>query len=194
MSLSVLHRKEQLIITVIDIIDELGIQKLTTKEIAKRQNVSEATLFRHFKNKNELLIAVLDYFSQFDDDIFQSAKMKQLNAVESLKYLVNSYAVYYESYPAISSILQLFEVLRYDVELSDKIAEIQNRRTEMLTQLIEDAQKEGSLPSDMDCSILAVMIYGCFREICLNWRMERGQFSLRERTQASLELLWKAFG
>ena len=75
---NILHRKILLIITTIDIIDELGIQGLSTREIAKRQGVSEATIFRHYKNKNELLLAVLDYFSQFDEDIFQSTRIKRI--------------------------------------------------------------------------------------------------------------------
>ena len=48
---NILHRKEQLILTAIEIIDEIGIQRLTTREIAKRQQISEATIFRHFKIK-----------------------------------------------------------------------------------------------------------------------------------------------
>lgn len=193
MGISLLHRKEQLIITTIDIIDELGIQKLTTREIAKRQDVSEATIFRHFKNKNDLIIAVLDYFIQFDADILQSAKLHNLQATDSLKYLIRSYAEYYENYPAITSILQIFDVLRYEEDLLNKIVEIQKSRTEMLMQLLESAQKAGEIRQDVDVSILAVMISGCFREICFNWRLEKCQFSLRERTQASVELLLKAF-
>lgn len=193
MGISLLHRKEQLIITAIDIIDELGIQKLTTREIAKRQNVSEATLFRHFKNKNQLLIAVLDYFIQFDGDILQSIKMKQLNVVDTLSFLAKSYAEYYENYPAITSILQIFDVLRYDEELSGKVMEIQQSRTVALRQLIDHAQNKGELRRNTDCELMAIMVYGCFREICLNWRFENYQFSLRERTQATLDILLRAF-
>ncbi|MDD4730008.1 MAG: NAD(+)--rifampin ADP-ribosyltransferase [Dysgonamonadaceae bacterium] len=69
-----LHRKERLIRTAIEIVDEIGIQGLTTKEIAKRQDVSEATLFRHFASKNELLKAVLDYCAlNINDDNVKSA-------------------------------------------------------------------------------------------------------------------------
>jgi AcrR family transcriptional regulator len=73
-----LHRKDRLILTTIDIIDELGIQSLSTREIAKREGVSEATLFRHFKSKNDLLAAVLEYYSKFDDDIYQTTGINKL--------------------------------------------------------------------------------------------------------------------
>ena len=104
---SILHRKERLIITAIEVIDELGIQGLSTREIARRQDVSEATLFRHYKNKNELLLGVLDHFSKFDNEILQSAKLKNLSAEEAIVYFITSTVEYYENYPAITSIMQI---------------------------------------------------------------------------------------
>jgi len=193
MGISLLHRKDQLILTTIDIIDELGIQKLTTREIAKRQEVSEATLFRHFKNKNELLIAVLEYFIQYDEDILQSAKMLKLKPTEALKFLMNSYAEYYENYPAITAITQIFDVLRYEEELSEKVKDIQKKRTAILSQLMKAAQNAGEFTKNVDSELVAVMISGSFRELCFNWRLEQGKFSLREKAILSLEMILNAF-
>lgn len=193
MGINLLHRKERLIITTIDIINDLGIQKLTTREIAKRQDVSEATIFRHFQNKNELLLAVLDYFTQFDGDILQSIKLLELKPLEALKYVVLSYAEYYENYPAITSILQIFDVFRYEPGLMDKILDIQTSRTMMLRQLVTAAIDSSDIRNDTDSDMLAIMISGLIREQCLNWRLNRYVFSLRERIQDSLELLINAF-
>lgn len=192
MSLNILHRREQLTLTAIDIIDELGIQKLTTREIAKRQNISEATLFRHFKNKNELLISVLDYFVQYDEDILQSTKLHKLSPTKALIYLITTYAEYYENYPAIASILQIFDVLRYEEELTDIIKGIQAKRTAAIYQLIEEARRAGELRDEVDSNAVAYMISGFFREICFNWRISDYGFSLRGRLLSTLELLLKA--
>jgi len=193
MGINVLHRKERLIITTIDIIDELGIQKLTTREIARRQDVSEATIFRHFKNKNELLLTVLEYFTQFDEDILQSIHLRDSKPLEALRYFIISYSEYYENYPAITSILQIFDVLRYEPELSQKINEIQYSRTNTLKELVEAAIDTGEICKGTDSGILAVMISGLTRELCFNWRLSHFAFSLKESTKAALELLLVAF-
>lgn len=193
MGISLLHRKEYLILTTIDIIEELGIQGLTTREIAKRQNVSEATIFRHYKNKNDLLLAVLDYYSQFDVDIMQSIRLNELNSLEAIKYYIKAYAEYYENYPAITSITQLYDVIRNDKELAVKIIEIQNSRNKMLAGLIKAAQDAGELRKDIDNEMIAVMIAGFVREICLNWRFEKYSFSLRDRIKTTLDIYLAAF-
>lgn len=188
-----LHRKDRLLITTVEIIDELGIQGLSTREIAKRQGVSEATLFRHYKSKNELLIAVLDYFSQFDGDIFNSTKLKNLKPTEAIYYFIGATVEYYENYPAITSIMQLMDVLRYEAELSDKVNEIYENRISIIKQLIMDAQLSGEIRSDLDSENLSEMISGFCREICLKWRLEDRKFSLKQRTLSSLDMFMGVF-
>lgn len=190
---NILHRRDKLIITTIEIIDELGIQGLSTREIAKRQGVSEATLFRHYKNKNELLIAVLDYFSQFDEDLFYSTKLKGLSPKEAINYLIRATVEYYENYPAITSILQITDVLRYESDLSDKVNQIFDSRIKIMKELIKDAQLCGEIRSDADSENLSVLISGLCREMCLKWRLENMKFSLREKTLSALDMLLDVF-
>jgi AcrR family transcriptional regulator len=185
----VLHRKIKLVITTIDIIDELGIQGLSTREIAKREGVSEATLFRHYKSKNELLIAVLEFFSQFDVDIYQTTRLKQLEPKESIRFFINAYAEYYENYPAITTILELFDILRRETELADTVKMIRNRRTGFIIQLIEDAKKSGEIDPNSDSENIADMITGFTREICLKWRMCDCGFALRDKILSALDIL-----
>lgn len=190
---NLLHRKERLLITTIDIINELGIQRLSTREIARRQNISEATLFRHFKNKNALLEAVLDFFCQFDDDIFQTTKLRGLTARDSIWFYISSLSEYYENYPAITSIMQLFDVLRYEITLAPKIEYIMLQRENHLQTLLEDARSSGELSAELDCRHLSVTISGICREVCLKWRMDDRKYSLKEKTMDIMNTMLAAF-
>jgi AcrR family transcriptional regulator len=187
--MDLIHRKDKLIIAAIDILDELGIQGLSTREIARREGVSEATLFRHFQNKNDLLATVLDFFSQFDNDIYQSIRIKQFSPCEAIFYILSSVAEYYENYPAITSILQSFDILSNVPELTEKIKSIFKKRTDVLKQLVDEAKSIGEIRFDIDSENLACVISGFFREICLKWRLENYQFSFKEKTLSTLKML-----
>ncbi len=194
MILDILHRKEQLVLTAIDIIDDIGIQNLTTREIAKRQKISEATLFRHFKNKNELIIAVLDYVTQFDADILQSSKLKHQKPIDALIFMITSYVEYYENYPAITTVLQIFDVLLYEEDLAKKVKEIQASRTSMIRQMIEEAMEAGDLKKNLDSDMIAIMIIGFLREICLEWRVGGCTFPLKDKMRSTLTMMLQALG
>ena len=49
-----------LIETTIQLIEEMGVEKVTVREVAKRAGVSPGAPFRHFKSKSALLTAVAE--------------------------------------------------------------------------------------------------------------------------------------
>lgn len=180
----ILHRKDRLIITTLDVIDEIGIMNLSTREIASREGVSEATLFRHYKNKNDLLMSVLDTFTKFDNDLYQTTMLKNLSPLDSIRFLINSLATFYENYPAITVITQLMDTLRYEPELEEKVRSIVFLRSQFFEKLIDEAKKCNEIREDVNTENAADVISGTFREICLKWRLNRN-FSLKDRIISS---------
>lgn len=194
MSLELIHRKERIVFTTIDVINEFGVQSVSTREIAKREGISESTIFKHFPRKNDLLIAVLEYFSKYDDDIFKSPILKKMKAREAIIYFVESYATYYENYPAITSLTQAFDVMRYEIDLADKVNSVYFNRINFLKAMVEKAQKEGTLLSTIETETLADIVIGTFNGLCLKWRLNEYNFPLKERSLYAVNLLLDAYG
>jgi len=53
------RRREQILQTAVDLFSQRGFKGTTTKEIGRASGVSEAMVFRHFANKDELYAAIL---------------------------------------------------------------------------------------------------------------------------------------
>jgi len=190
---SVLHRRDSLILTAIDIINELGIQGLSIREIAARQNITNAAIFSHFKSKNDLIHAVLDHFTQYDDIIMQAIELKKLHSVEAIVYYIDSFYTYYESYPAITAIILASDGLRCEPDFKDKIENIIGSRRDYLEQMVKQAQKSKALRDDVESGYITDIISGSCREVCLHWRISGYLFSLKERVNKMLDLILKAF-
>ena len=184
-----LSRKESIVMTTIEIIDELGVQGLSTREIAKRQGISEGTLFKHFKSKNQIILAMLDKFSQFDNEIIKSITLKQLEAKEGIIYFLNSYIEYYENYPAITYILYMDDILRNNYEIKERIRQIFDRRSNYLKGLIEDAKETGKIQACIDSEDLVDLIMGFCKNVILRWRISHCNFSLKERILPTLHVI-----
>src|SRR5665648_797609 len=144
----------------IEVISEQGLQGLTTREVAKRQGISESTIFKHYKTKNELILAVLEYFSQYDQAIFESLGLKEFKPIEAITYFVEAYVTYYENYPEITAITLSYEGLMREAELSDVVKRIFTKRVNTIQSLIEDAQRQKEIPKDVDTESLADLILG----------------------------------
>lgn len=186
-------KKESIIFTTIDLINEHGIQGVSTREVARRQGISQGMVFQYFPKKNDLLGAVLEHFSLYDNDIFDSTKIKNLNCKDAIIYYIDSYATYYENYPAITAVAQAYEVLLNDLYLGDKVKRIFRNRANCMKEIISQGQSAGIIRQDLDCDSLADIITSTQRGICLKWRIESYNFPLREKTLQAVNMLLDVF-
>jgi AcrR family transcriptional regulator len=193
MGKTLLHRREGIIISTIEMLSEVGIQNLSTKLIAKREGVSEGTLFRHFKNKTEIMIAVLDHFSQFDNAIIEASMNMKVNPIGTISYFVVAYAEYYENYPAITALVQAYDSLLCDAELSEKVRGIITKRSDFILKTIKDAKEDGTINDTISSELLEDLITGGSKEICLKWRLSNFEFSIKDRTLLMLNMLLETF-
>ena len=63
-----------LIAAALDVIDEIGPRGLTIREVARRAGVSHAAPYRHFTDKNELILAVVEHGFELLDRQMQQAR------------------------------------------------------------------------------------------------------------------------
>jgi AcrR family transcriptional regulator len=193
MDLKMIHRRETLVITAIAIIHENGLQGLSTREVAKREGISESTIFKHFDSKNELVLAVLDHYSQYDEAIMKSTIIMDLTAKGKLLHFLDCYLIYYENYPEITAILQSYNNWLHDKELKEKVLSIVREREKNIRYFVDQALTMKEINSMVDSESLVNIITGTFQRCILKWRMQEFVFPLREKTLTSLELIMDAF-
>lgn len=189
MELDTSHRKEYIILHAVELIDEKGIHNVSTKEIAKRLNISEGLIFKLYPKKSDLLFAVLEHFCMYDSDMFYSALERQDNALEAIRFYVNSYMVYYENYPAITAIYQAYDTLKGDTVLAQKAKDIYFSRVGYFTKMLEAAKENHLVQDTIESESIATMILSIVRGSCLHWRLSEYSFSLKEKTNNAINLI-----
>ena len=191
--MELLHTKEMIILTTIEVINEFSVHDFSTREIARRVGISEPAIFKHFRTKRELLLAVLEHYSLYDKDLILSLQAKNMDPVDALIYFVDLYMNYYQNYPAITVITQNYDLLRKDPDLLEKIKSIMSHRDHFMKEMLEQAQRIGRLSNSADIESLIITINGLLREWCLSWRFSEYQFNLRDKAIQSLKNLLRAF-
>lgn len=184
-----LSRKEHIIYCAIDIINELGIHSLSIREIARRQGVSEASLYKHFTSKKDILIGVIQYSTIYDDAIMKTIETKELSPIESIIFFVKSFGEVFENYPAMVSIMHSYYMLIYEEDTGDLIKKILNKRTEFILGLINEAKSKGELKDYLEGENLTELILSVFFFLTLKWKLNNYNFKLKERMLKDIEAL-----
>ncbi|WP_303869082.1 TetR/AcrR family transcriptional regulator [Acetobacterium wieringae] len=193
MQKSLIKRRESIIVSTIQTLNEVGLQNLSTKMIANQEGVSEGTLFRHFKTKTDIMLAVVDHFSQYDDAIIETCIKKNFSPLEAIRYFYNAYAEYYQNYPEITVVIQAYDSLMCDAELAEKVSAIIYKRADFIIRTIQAAKDQNLIGAHLDPVLLENILTGGSKEICLKWRMERYRFSIKEKTAEMVETILSCF-
>lgn len=183
------NRKDNIILTAIEIISDLGIQGLSTKELAKRQEITESLLYRYFRSKDEIIIAVLENFSRFDLSIRRTVSNSSGSSKEKIMEYFRLYAEYYENYPDITAIMLSFNELRYDPNTREMITDIYFTRNNFLSEMVQIGQKNGEIAFYYTTEELSEVLTGFFKNLTLTWKMKGYSFTLKEHTLTTVKKL-----
>lgn len=185
-----LRRRENIIICAIDILDEAGIQGLTTREIARRQGITEAAVYKQFTGKREIILTILDRYACFDEHISDTIVDNGLEGLKALYFFAKAYAEYYENYPQITTVMFSMDVYKYEPETNQRMRSIVEKRTSLITRLISEAQSKGEFRDDSTAEELTTILMGMIWSITYKWKMDNCSGSLKQRIMSTMDLIF----
>ena len=180
MTESFISTKDRIIATAIDIISESGLSNLTTKTISVKANLSEPLLYRFYGDINELLVDVVNYYFRFDKSIRKTIQAKEGSWSEKIRAYVEDYAIYYENYYTLSTLMLQYEELLHNPATRELIVEGATNRKAYVTDLFQRAMDAGELKDGYDAGHMADCVHGFIRAVCLKRRFGSERGSLKK--------------
>ena len=184
-------RQREIVDSSINLIDENGIQNLTIKNLAGAMKISEPAIYRHFKSKLDILIAILDDFNYTTGKSINPAKLKSGNSLEKIEYIFISHMNIFTEKPSLASVVFSEEIFQNDKKLADTVYSIMKMRFGIITDIVKNGQASGEIRNDIPPEQIALMITGSLRLIVTNWRLSRHAFSLRKKGKEFLSTIRK---
>ena len=157
------------------LINEHGLQNTPMSMIAKAAGVGAGTIYRHFANKEELVVAVYtSLLSDFDKVLSESMDVSSLytGPVKVRFFLLwRKFFDYHQAHPEQANLLTYLGMSPYIKEL---IKDIPNQSTEAFYKILVDGQAELLIKQDVDIETLIKYILGGMTNIA---RLNEGRLS-----------------
>jgi len=187
MSDSFISRKDRIIASAIEIISESGLTSLSTKTLDMKENMSEALIYKYFGGINEVLIEVVEYFVRFDKVIIKTVQGKDVSNVEKIHEFFETYAIYYDNYMEIASIVLNYEELLHNVGTREIISTCIEERNRFLLQLIGDAIEAGEINQTFTAMELKCILMGIIRCQLMDRRTTYHSETLKSEVMESVD-------
>jgi AcrR family transcriptional regulator len=146
-----------------ELIDQQGLARLTTKEVALRAGVSEASIFYHFGDKNGLMAAALE--ASLDALREFAGVLTNRVGVGELAQTLREVAVRWESF--FDRVLPLVGAVQADTELRSDFREYlraegygAHRGVDLIAEYLKAEQALGRVRAEIDPRATATLLLG----------------------------------
>lgn len=172
-------RRQDIINAAMEIIRHEGIEKLTTRSLSRAVGIAQPTLFLHFGNKNQVLIALVEAIQQRLEEGLGEQHLDRLAALERLEALVRFHLGFMEQQPGVPRLLFSEELQSGDPALRERMNRMITFFVGVLADQISTAQQAGQLRPELDPERGARLLVAAIQGLAFRWVLSGHDFSLR---------------
>lgn len=171
-------RQQEIIESAGKLLMEKGIKGLTTKNLALEMQFSESALYRHFKNKEDIIVLLLEYLENNLKHRLNPIYDIESTAHEKLFKIFNSQFVFFSQNPHFVVAILSEGLFDESDKINHSILKIINYKTALITACIEDAKKNSLINDAIQTQDMVHILMGSFRLMMLKWKISKFKINL----------------
>jgi AcrR family transcriptional regulator len=172
-----------------ELLAEKEFSAVTTAEIARNAGVTEALIYKYFRDKRDLLHQILaDYLKTFG--VVLETDLKGIRgALNQLRKLIWSHINVYTNNRVFAKVL-LIEVRNYRDYYRSDTYELVKIYSNTVLSVIEKGVRDGEIRSDIPAKMMRQTILGSIEHVCLSGIVFEREMNPEEITDHLCEILF----
>jgi len=183
-------RQKQIIVAAGSLISKYGSEHLTVRRIAEEVGISEAAIYRHFKNKKAILSFLLKHIDEvLNEDIDREILNNESITLEAIDRIVLSYFSIVGMGKGVS-----WQVVAEVISFGDRLLNQQAFRMigsyiAHLEALLAKGVRDGALRKDININASATILFSMIQGLVNLWSLSNGTLKLVE----TYTPLWRVY-
>ncbi|MBN2431935.1 MAG: TetR/AcrR family transcriptional regulator [Acidobacteria bacterium] len=182
-------RREQIAGAALQVIASRGISGLTVERVARMVGLVPSALYRHFRDKSELIDAILDLLRDRVLANITAAHQEARDPLEAIRQMLLRHVYLIHEYQALPRLLFSEKVMGDEPEKKLKLYRIISEFLGHVADTIRRGQASGLIRGDIAADSLSVMFLGLFQPSAMMFHLSGGAFDM----VAQVDATWKVF-
>ncbi|PHS38852.1 MAG: TetR family transcriptional regulator [Robiginitomaculum sp.] len=186
------ERRAEIIQSSLELAAEVGIAKVSTQAIADRVGIAQATVFRHFKTRNDIFRAVLEFVA---GNVFKALEGQMLSdkpADVRLETFIRRHLAMVSKVKGVPRIIFSDRLHVEDPELKKTVQGIVTKLTGNIAELIKDGIKEGVFDKSVNPDQMARMVVTLVQGSVVRWSIFDFKYKLTDMADEIWDVIWPA--
>ena len=182
-------RRHQIVQNARKIVATQGMTSFTIQELAKDVGLSEGAIYRHFRSKDDILLALIqDIERNLMDAVSESAQPKD-GALDHLEHLLRRHLSSIERRDGVSFVV-IGESLRFaDHQVNRATRHMVENYLGMIEGILNAGAEKGEIDENVDTEAAAVMFFGMIQASVTLWSFSNRAHPLAQHITS----LWSMF-
>ncbi len=170
-----------------------GFFQTTVSQIAKEAGVADGTIYLYFKNKDDILVQFFSYKTKQVFGMFGKEVDKADNAIDKLRNLTHRHL---EEFQRDRDMAIVYQTLTHHNNriIEDKINEITKMYLDIVAEIVEQGQEEGTMRRDLYLSLVKRFVLGSLNEVINTWLYSGGNYDLVSMADPLIDLFIRGIG
>jgi AcrR family transcriptional regulator len=181
-------RREQIAEAALDLVASQGLRAMSMAALARRVGLVPSGIYRHFKNKDEILAAVFDRVEERLLANVAAARRENADPLECLESVLMRHIRFIREGRAIPRIIFSDDVHAGNQKHRQRIVQVLNRYLGQVGQIVRLGQTQGRIPPDLDAQTVALMLFGIVVPAGILWHLTDGGFDVTRHAQRAWQL------
>lgn len=155
-----------------------GVSGLTIKNLAKEMQFSESAIYRHFKSKEDIIIAMLNYLADNIDKRLANLD-SSLTPEEKFKALFAEQFRFFKLNPHFVVAVFSDGLMEESQVINEALLKLMNIKIKHLMPVIMEGQQKGIFTNAITTDELMHIIMGTFKLQMFKWRIANFEFDIK---------------
>jgi AcrR family transcriptional regulator len=182
-------RQEQIAEAALSLVSGHGLRKVSVANVARRVGIVPSGIYRHFRNKEEILDSVLDLIRKKLQANVRAASREALDPLEQLRRILNSHIRMIRDNQGIPRIIFSQEIYEGRPEREARVYRAIQEYLRQVEDIIRQGQKKGQIRKELDPATLSMMFLGLIQPAAILWHLSQGGFDVTKHGEKA----WKIF-
>ena len=154
-----------------------GVGGLTIKNLAKEMQFSESAIYRHFKSKEEIILAMHNYLS-FSINKRLSALIKSSDPEKNFIALFQEQFLFFSQNPHFVVAVFSDGLMEESQRTNETYLQLMNEKMKHLLPIIMEGQQKGVFTNAITTEELVHIVMGTFKLQMFKWRIASFEFDI----------------
>jgi TetR/AcrR family transcriptional regulator, fatty acid metabolism regulator protein len=182
-------RQQQIVQASLTLISSHGLKGLSIAGIASRVGLVPSAIYRHFKNKEQVIDAILDLIRE---KLLANVKVvteETRDVLERLRRLLMLHIQLIRENQGILRVVFSEEVMNGPPERKARVHSTVRNYLGTVADMVRQGQEEGVIRRDLETGSVSVAFLGMIQPSAILWHLSAGKFDLTEHAERA----WKIF-